>query len=213
MQTERIYGASPVDLGLIDLSPVEWMAWLYLPIKLANSHDESVPANLKQYEPIIDAVAKDVGADRWFENYVYITAKTLFVNASNPGNRPGWHSDGFMTDDLNYIWADANPTVFWERDAKISFTADHAVSLHEMAHCEVDAENHKTYPLKHLLRLDQTVMHKVADNAAAGMRSFVKVSVSRHKYALKGNSINHDIAPDWEYGVRSVERNAPEKAS
>lgn len=213
MQTERIYGASPVDLGLIDLNPVEWMAWLYLPIKLANSHDESIPPNLRQFEPVINAVAEDVGSDRWAESYVYITAKTLFVNASNPGNRPGWHSDGFMTDDLNYIWADANPTVFWEREEKISFTADHAISLHEMAHCEVDKDNHKTYPLKHLLRLDQTVMHKVADNATAGMRTFVKVSVSRHKYALKGNSINHDIAPDWEYGVRSVERNAPEKAA
>lgn len=213
MRTDRVYGASPIDIGLVDLDPCEWMAWLYCPIKLAMSFEESVPANLEQYRPLIDKVYDDVGADRWHENYVYITAKTLFVNADNPGNRPGWHSDGFMTDDLNYIWADANPTVFWERDEKISFTADHNVSLHEMAHCEVDTENHKTYPLKNLLRLDQTVMHKVADNAVAGMRTFVKISVSRHKYALKGNSINHVIAPDWQYGERSIDRNAPEKAA
>lgn len=213
MQTETIYGAPPIDMGLIDISPVEWMAWLYLPIKLANSHDEAIPANLKQFEKLIDAVAKDLGSDRWFENYVYITAKTLFVNASNPGNRPGWHSDGFMTDDLNYIWADANPTVFWVRDERISFSADHAVSLHEMAHCEYDPANWKTYPLKHLLRLDQTVMHKVAENVTAGMRTFVKISVSKHKYALKGNSINHEIAPDWQYCDRSSDRNAPEKVA
>lgn len=213
MQTDKIYGAPPVDLGLIDLSPCEWMAWLYLPIKLANSFTESLPPNLEQFRPLIDATSRDVGADRWHESYVYITAKTLFVTASNPGNRPGWHSDGFMTDDLNYIWADENPTVFWTRQERISFTADHGVSLHEMAHCEHDAANHKTYPLKHLLRLDQTVMHKVADNAKSGMRSFVKISVSRHRYALKGNSINHEIAADWDYGDRSTERNAPEKVA
>lgn len=213
MQTEAIYGAAPKDLGLVDLSPCEWMAWLYLPIKLANSPHESIPPNLQQFMPLINAARKDAGYDRWFENYVYITAKTLFVNAANPGNRPGWHSDGFMTDDLNYIWSDANPTVFWVRDELIRFTADHAASLHEMANCEFDTANHRTYPVKHLLRLDQTVMHKVADNVTAGMRTFVKISVSKHKYALKGNSINHEIAADWQYGERSEERNAPEKAA
>ena len=30
--TDAIYGAPPVDLGLIDLSPVEMMFWLYCPI-------------------------------------------------------------------------------------------------------------------------------------------------------------------------------------
>lgn len=211
MQTDPIYGAPPVDLGLVDMSPVEMMSWLYCPIKLAFSVDEEIPDNLKQFSPLIDRVAEDVGADRWHENYVYITAKTLWVNAENLGNRPGWHSDGFMTDDLNYIWADANPTVFWVRNRRISFTADHNLALIEMAHCEADPDNHVTYPLKHLLRLDQTVMHKVATNITAGMRTFVKISVSQHKYTLKGNSINHRLAPDWQYGERTAERNDPAK--
>lgn len=27
-------------------------------------------------------------------------------------NRMGYHSDGFLTDDINYIWCDNNPTIF-----------------------------------------------------------------------------------------------------
>lgn len=213
MLTEAKYGAAPVDLGLVDMTAVEMMSWLYCPIKLANSVDEEIPDNLKQFAPIIDRVAEDVGGDRWHESYVYVTAKTLWVNPENPGNRPGWHCDGFLTTDLNYIWADANPTIFWV-GPKVRFTADHSASLAEMeAVAENDVAQWRTYPLKHLLRLDETVLHKVAPNVSAGMRTFVKVSVSEHKYCLKGNSINHRLAPDWTYAARSVERNDPAKAS
>ena len=71
------------------------------------------------------------------------------------------------------------------------------------------AFDHRTYPVKHLLRLDQTVLHKVATNIRPGVRTFVKISVSRHRYALRGNSINHELAPDWAYADRQAERNCP----
>lgn len=126
--------------------------------------------------------------------------------------KPMWsgNSDGFLTDDLNYIWYDANPTVFWESDERVSFIADHHASLAEMeAVCEPDRNRHRCYHLKHLLRLDQTVMHKVDTNITAGVRTFVKISVSKDRYDLKGNSINHELAPDWKYQDRQVERNHP----
>lgn len=211
-KTDVIYGALPVDLGLIDLSPSEMMFWLYCPIKLPGMQSVSVPDNLMQYRPIWEEARSDC-ADRWGDSYAYITAKTLWATPENPGNRPGWHSDGFMTDDLNYIWCDANPTVFFFNGHRHAFTADHNVSLAEMEElCEgqsAAAFDHRTYPVKHLLRLDQTVLHKVATEICAGVRTFIKISVSRHRYALRGNSINHEIAPNWAYADRQAERNCP----
>jgi len=207
----KIYGAPPVDLGLVDLSPVEMMAWLYCPIKLPGSYEATVPDNLKQFYPIINRVFNDLANidGALFVSYVYITAKTLWVTPDNPGNRPGWHSDGFMTDDLNYIWSDRNGTLFWEPCERVAFSQDHLASLAEMERCELGP--HKVYPDKHLLRLDQTVMHRVADVKTAGMRTFVKVSVSTQKYNLAGNSINHAFGPLGDYAPRSVERNHPSR--
>lgn len=211
MKTDAIYGASPVDLGLIDIYPCEFMFWLYCPIKLPGS-GFVIPSNLDPYRCMLPLVREDC-RDRWDDSYVYITAKTLHCTPDNPGNRPGWHSDGFLTDDLNYIWADANPTVFWENETRVGFTADHTASLREMdAVCEPDVDNHRRYPKRHLLRLDQTVLHKVDTNIEAGIRTFVKISVSRHRYALAGNSINHAL-PGWEYKTRGVERNCPIEGS
>lgn len=208
-RTEAIYGELPIDLGFIDLSPVEMMFWLYCPIKLPGSHALSIPDNLRQFRRIIEAAIRD-SADVWTDKYIYVTAKTLFATAENPGNRPGWHSDGFLTSDLNYIWCDANPTVFFSDGRRHSFSADHNVSLSEMDDlCERFDRNHITYPVKHLLRLDQTVLHKVNTNITPGVRTFVKISISKDRYALAGNSINHKLGGDWTYQPRGAERNCP----
>lgn len=214
-KTDAIYGASPVDLGLIDLAPTEMMFWLYCPIKLPKKLLWTMPQNLEQFEPIVSAVADDLYMDdRWIDSYIYITAKTLWTTPESPGNRPGWHSDGFLTDDLNYIWADANPTIFFNDGLRHAFSAGHAASLGEMDDlCEADQFNHFTFPVKHLLRLDQTVLHKVNINFRPGLRTFVKISVSRHRYALRGNSINHELAPDWTYQDRIPDRNCPTGAA
>lgn len=182
MLTDRIYGAPPVDLGLIDLSPVEMMFWLYCPIKLPGKLLWTAPPNLEQFDPIIGAVSEDCFDTVWRDSYVYITAKTLWATPENPGNRPGWHSDGFLTDDLNYSWCDANPTIFWEPDQRFRFPADHSASLPQMdALAEIHQHEHRIYRAKHLLRLDQTVIHKVDTNITPGVRTFVKISVSRSR--------------------------------
>ena len=91
-----------------------------------------LPPNLEQFTPLLHLVRNDC-RNRWRENYVYLTAKTLWVSPENPGNRPGWHSDGFMTDDLNYVWSDRDGTLFWEPAETCDFTQDHELSLAEMA--------------------------------------------------------------------------------
>lgn len=208
-----LYGLKPIDLGLVDMSPKEMMFWLYCPVKDdAASEELVIPANLEQFIPLFERIAEAGFGHSLMDRYVYITAKTLWVTPDNPGNRPGWHSDGFMTDDLNFIWSDSNPTVFWEppMDEWVHFTQHHTDSLQEMENrCEPDVKNHVTYPNKHLLLLDETVIHKVAPVVKPGVRTFVKISVSRHKYNLVGNSINHELDLDWTYDERQEERNHP----
>ena len=85
----KLYGNPPDDLGMVDLSPSEMMFWLYCPIKIP-LRTIVVPANLRQFGPILDAVRSDFMGDerqayRWASSYVYLTAKTLFVTADNPG--------------------------------------------------------------------------------------------------------------------------------
>lgn len=204
----RLYGKPPINLGLVDLSPTEMMFWHDCPIKLNGSDRVVLPPNLEQFLPIVQACRLYCDPAKWLESYVYICAKTLWVTQDKPGNRPGWHSDGFMTDDLNYVWSDRNGTLFWTPDELVSFTQDHTTSLMEMeAACEEGP--HTTYPNKNLLLLDQSVMHRVADILTPGMRCFVKVSVSRYKYNRVGNSINHGLHTGWDYVPRSETRNAP----
>jgi hypothetical protein len=203
-----LYGTLPDDLGLIDISPVEMMCWLYLPISLANSRDIELPPNLEPFWPIIDAVIDDLG-NGIIDKYIYITAKTLYVTPENSGNRPGWHSDGFMTDDINYIWSDSSPTVFWKADNCIALPQDHTKSMEAMTAAADNTGSQVTFSDKHLLRLDQRHIHKVGERTTSGMRTFVKVSVSKHLYAHVGNSINHALSYTLPSVQRSAERNCP----
>lgn len=209
MMTDKIYGAQPKNLGIVELDPTEMMFWMYCPIKTPGMLDTVIPANLMQFLPLVEKVQID-RADEWHDDYIYITAKTLYVTPQAPGNRPGWHSDGFMTDDLNYVWSDKNPTVFFSDDSLHSFSADHVHSMDEMDKlCEPDTSKHFRYANKHLMKLDQRVLHKVDTNIQPGVRTFVKISVSKDVYALKGNSVNHALSITETYQERGADRNCP----
>lgn len=205
--TDKIYGNDPISLGTIIIDTDEMMFWLYCPIKIKGGQ-LCIPDNLKKFQPIIDVVKED-SSDRWDDSYVYITAKTLWVNPENPGNRPGWHSDGFLTDDVNYVWCDKNPTVFYYDGNKYSFTKDHVLSLDEMETVCSDVNGQYRSSPYELLKLDETVLHKIDTNIEPGFRTFLKISVSHHEYRLKGNSINHQLTGNWCDGYRTVERNCP----
>lgn len=212
-----LVGNLPKDLDLVDLSPSEMMFWLYCPIKIAESNSVELPPNLLQFKPIIDKVFRDMKATQywlnefdndWYNSYVYLTAKTLFVLGDYIGNRPGWHCDGFGTDDINYIWYDSAPTDFLYYDQHLEVSSDCTESLHQM---EAAAEYwyKKQYSCKHLLKLDSGVIHRSPVTFEPGVRTFVKVSVSKDIYNLQGNSINHLLPIDVEFKSRTVERNHP----
>jgi hypothetical protein len=210
-------GCLPKDLGLIDLDPSEMMFWMYLPISPAQNHEHRLPDNLRTFDPIVRAVRDDCPS-AFFLRYVYLTVKTLWVEGSYIGNRPGWHIDGYGTNDVNYIWADRAPTEFMNVFPMFDLSDDCDLSMAQMAVMGETMFDHLfgpfRFPDKHLLRLDNKVIHRSPVAFEPGMRTFVKVSLSHDRYNLKGNSVNHQIpSTHWPLIERGTTRNHPAKES
>lgn len=207
-----LYGNLPKDLGPISLQPTEMMFWMYLPISLRGDHTFYIPPTLDQFIPIIREARWD-DHERFVDSYVYLTAKTLWVEGSYIGNRPGWHSDGFGTEDVNYIWSDRAPTEFLQADPRplSDDCAYSMIQMKDMADFPLRFNSKiVTFPDQHLLRLDPSVIHRSPVNFEPGMRTFVKVSMSQDRYDLIGNSINHAL-PDFmrPSAQRQPDRNHP----
>ena len=194
-----MYGTAPKICGTFDLVPSEFVYCQYLPIRIPGM-GWAVPEHLEWVAPLLHDVSICYSTD-----HVYLTARHMWCTAES-ANRPGWHSDGFGTDDINYIWYDANPTEFCVQHFALS--DDHELSMLEMER-QARPENIVTYPVNTLLRLDQSVIHRVAPNAKPGYRTFVKISVSKSRYNLKGNAHNYLLDYEWEMHDRQDGRNHP----
>lgn len=204
-------GCAPIDCGVVDIAPKEMMFWLYCPISIPGESRYLLPENLGPFAEIVSEV-KAKFPDSFRRNYVYLTAKTLWVSGDYIGNRPGWHIDGYGTEDLNYIWADRAPTEFligaWDLsdDCNLSMAQMEAISREPKTY----KAQKQTYPDKTLLLLDSSVIHRSPAKFEPGMRTFVKVSLSPDRYDLKGNSINHRLPEThWPLVDRQVIRNHP----
>jgi hypothetical protein len=198
-----IVGGLPIVLGQFDVEASEMMHVQYMPIKFAgNRGDYRVPDNLKCFQPLIEQV------DAGYDDLVYLTAKYLYVTPENLGNRPGWHVDGFGTDDINYFWYDSAPTDFCDQIFDIS--DDEHLSMLDMTN-QVCKENIVTYPVRTLLQIDNRVVHRTSESAVAGFRTFVKLSVSKDIYNLKGNAHNYLFDYNWSMISRDVQRNVTSK--
>lgn len=194
------YGGAPTDLGAVNLSPSEMCYVQYMPVMMPKQGIK-VPRNMKWCLPLI-AVAADHkdGFD-----YMYLTAKHYYTNTKGC-NRPGWHSDGFMTGDMNIIWYDCHPTQFCVQGFRLSH--DHSQSMIEMEQ-QARPESVIEYPSGHALAMSQSVIHRVNTSDFEGMRTFVKISLSNSKYNLKGNAHNHMFDYSWDMVERSEHRNHP----
>lgn len=212
-----MYGQLPVVIGEYPLSVSEMMFYQYLPIKVSGQPslpNHNMEQRLEPFAGLVgtcccDFIAKD-GIDRFVDSYVYLTAKRLFVSPEYNMNREGWHSDGFMTEDINYIWSDCIPTIF--SGANFELTQDDKVSLKEMEE-QADPKWNVHYPDNTLLRLDQYNIHKCGQITKGIMRTFFKLSISLEPYDLVGNSINYRLDYSWKYKMRprNQERNIPQK--
>lgn len=205
------YGDLPVELGTFEVKCKEMMFYQYLPIKMKGSDELVCERRLRYFDNLIFVIGRDFinefGIERFTESYMYITAKFMFQMPNCSYNREGYHSDGFLTDDINYIWSDINPTTFNKTDFQL--TLDDKISLVEMEQ-QAAWHNEVTYPNNTLLRLNQFNIHKVSECKEVGMRTFLKVSFSKDKYDLVGNSHNYDIPYKWNMKERQLDRNIPQ---
>ncbi len=212
MGERSLCGKPPIVIGHFELEQPEMMFVQYMPVIMPHRRCASTPifrspANLKFVNPLIGAVLRH---EEWdFENYLYITAKSLYVTAETM-NRPGWHIDGFGTDDVNYIWSDSSPTEFCVQSFDLSEDCD--TSMRQMDE-QARPENIRTYGEKMLLKLDSDVVHRVPPGAPPSFRTFVKLSISKHRYNLQGNAHNYLFDYDWPMFPREASRNHPFKGA
>lgn len=212
------YGNAPVPIGNWDLEFEEYMHYMYLPIHIPEDGGENqfmIPPSLHfAAGMIMHAVHEEWGVRGNRTSHVYVTARRGFATPGNPLNRPGWHSDGFGTDDVNYVWTDRFPTLFAIGDFG-EISSDHVESSRQF---ETTAGNDalvsiRTYADKELLRLDPSVIHTAPPiPAPGGERSFFKISFSNERYNLKGNAHNHLLDYEWPMYDRQTVRNDPHRA-
>ncbi len=208
---EEKYGDLPVYLGEYDINCTEYMFYQYLPIKLEGQDKVYLESRLTFLTDIMRAVRKDftiaLNGD-WSAHYIYLTIKYMWQQPGCSFNRPGYHSDGFLTDDINYIWYSSCPTVF--NMGPFNLTLDDKLSLVEMEE-QAREDGEVSYPTRSLLRLNQYNIHKVDEITSPHLRTFLKVSISKDKYNLKGNSHNYLLDYNWDMKERGIERNIPQQ--
>lgn len=213
------YGKAPIDLGpYAELDLREVMYYLYLPVIMPGT-DVRLPRNLEGCRGIIYcalAHAHSTGIDLR-EHIVYISARKGWATPDNPLNRPGWHCDGFGTEDLNYVWWRGHGTRFLIGDCG-HIPDDHKESMVQFSRIAADSpENGMTkikadYPEAHLYALDPFVVHATPLIEHGSWRQYVKVSISRHRYNLENNSHNHLFAYSWPMFGREEVRNDTHRA-
>lgn len=203
-------GDAPRHIGFIGTRLTEVMYYLYLPVVIGDS-SICLPRNVEPCREIIEQSIKAATKLNRKFRYVYLSARRGFATPDNPLNRPGWHCDGYGTDDLNYVWWDGPGTRF----AVQKFTGisvDHKFSLEQFQH-QVKPEFITSGLMHGLYELTPDVVHATPIIPPPGcMRQYVKVSLSNSRYNLEGNSHNYMFDYDWNLQSRELVRNSPHSA-
>jgi len=197
------YGIAPEVVGEFVTPDCDLMFVLYMPVRLAGQSDITIPRHVEGYRDLVEAALAHEGAAA-DGRFVYLTVKRLWVEPGCVGGRPGWHTDGFGTTDVNYIWADCDPTEFCIQPFTLS--DDHEISMRQMEE-QALPENIRTYQPCDILRLDARHVHRCPVNPKPGYRTFARVSISDDRYDLIGNAHNYDLDYNWIMHPRGSVRN------
>jgi hypothetical protein len=192
----------PINIGEFNTPCKELMYVLYMPIKLSYEPKIIIPKSLGGYIDFIRMCVKHYG--NLSDMYMYLTVKHLWVEPGCIGGRPGWHTDGFGTDDINYFWCDSQPTEFCNQEFDLS--NDHKLSIIQMEE-QAKQENIVQYPPLSVIKGDSSHVHRCPVNIIPGYRTFARVSMSKNKYDMIGNAHNYDLDYDWIMYPRNVNRN------
>lgn len=211
------YGEAPVMIRQ-GFTPEwdEFMHYLYLPV-IMRGGSLRMPVNLYFLRHVvIEALEDHRRVSRERHPYVYVSARLGMATPGNPLNRPGWHCDDFGGNDLNYIWSSRYPTRFLEKDGpgKWLISPDDSKSMRDFTdlaeNCDRSGGVIRTYPDNSILRLTPHVIHDTPIiPAPGGLRSFFKISISTHRYNLRGNSHNYLFDYNWPMYSRAQVRNQP----
>jgi hypothetical protein len=207
--SERTYGAEPEVVMEFRPEWLEYMHYLYLPVVMPEADDVRLPQRLEFLRPAVSEVCRrELEFGR--KLYVYVTARRGWASPGNPLNRPGWHADGFGSDDVNYIWSDRWPTRFATGEF-VDISDDHVLSAEQFDRQVEWGWVNVNDGLEHTVyRLDPSVIHATPIiTPPGGHRSFFKISVSPNRYNLEGNSHNYLFDYDWKMWSREEVRNDP----
>ena len=206
----KIYGKMPEVIEEVELENNSTMMCLYMLVNKPLTHMAQLPDQYLWVGDLLDEVFFDMDTNEIFEKYVYLTVKSGWVSGDHTMQRPGFHTDGFMTDDINYLWSDNNPTQFIG-GCIMGVPEDHEESLEYFdSILEGTGLEPKEYPNNTLLKLNDRVIHRARPVMTPGFRNFVKITVSDHQYRLKGNTVNPMLDSGWVNDVeRKVGRNCP----
>lgn len=196
------YGIEPEIVDEFVTPECELAYVLYMPVRLKTG-PVAIPAHLYEYSPLVLAALTHEGGNA-DGKFVYLTVKRLWVEPGCLGGRPGWHTDGFGTDDVNYIWSDTDPTEFCIQPFDLS--DDHEISMRQMYE-QAQPENIRTYGALNILRLDARHVHRCPVNVKSGYRTFARVSISADRYDMIGNARNHNLDYNWIMHPRGAVRN------
>lgn len=218
MPDKIFFGDAPVALGRFPFDLREVMYYLYLPVVLHDDLEIRLPPNVEVCRPMIQYCMADAlglfgrRKKQHSFRYVYLSARKGWATPDNPLNRPGWHSDGFGTDDLNYLWWTGPGTRFAiQRFENIS--DDHLVSLQQFEAQVRDECVLSDFREKQCYAVHPGVVHATPLIEAPGcMRQYVKVSLSNRRYNLENNSHNYLFDYDWPLHPRAEMRNDTQKA-
>lgn len=233
----------PFGIGEYECDIDEFCFVQYMPVKMAGSWDVLIPESLQPATKIVEEAYEkyhwatiDQDSDHAPHPctlaYIYLTVKRGFATTESPLNRPGWHVDAFgHPEDFNYVWCDKFPTRYVTGDIG-EVPEDDAGALEVFEDVGTLAQAHHDYaPMLSLFRnyepslalhhvnpgelyyFGQDVVHTTPIIDNPGLRTFVKVSISPHKYNLKGNAHNYLFDYEWEMFDREEVRNDPVKGN
>jgi hypothetical protein len=202
--------SSPVVvLRSLPLNVEEFMFYQDMLIKPPDTLDTTLERRLAPFEPLISIAMENAlaaGLDV-SDRYAYFTVKRMWQQAGgNPINRPGYHCDGFGTDDVIFVWSDVDQTEF--NASKFDLLGDEQTSMRRM---EEQAHPDLAYslPSNALVRMDARCVHRPAQPTFTGPRTFAKLTISRHLFDLSGNTRNYELGVTWPTRPRSAVRNVP----
>lgn len=180
-----------------DTSRLEFCNIVYMCIKNIDSSEYQVPDNIYS---LVSSVISDIYKlspslynDDWTK-YCYLTIKKMYIQPNSYGNREGFHIDGFLSDQDNFIWSDCEATPTEVALGTFILSDDHEKSLGEMS-LQASKMFRQTLSTNVLYNMNQSCVHRPTNNRAAGavLRTFIKLTYSKELFNCYGNAWNYKL--------------------